>query len=67
VDAVDVGGERGGVAADDAPSDAPAGCQIILGQPAESDARNIRRNASERYMFFAVIENQLVVNFVGEN
>ena len=60
------------VSGNDAPSDAPAGNQIILRHASESDAGNVGRHGGEgdvrRFVFFRiVIENELVVNFIREN
>ena len=67
VDALDVGLERRGVAAGYAPTNAPARREIILGKSSEGNAGNIGRNAGEGDVLFAVVENQLVVNFVGKD
>src|SRR6202035_4627350 len=57
---------RHSIAAHDSPADAPAGSKIIFGKSAKGDDRNIRRDRCHRDML-VVIENELVVNFVGKN
>src|SRR5581483_6567827 len=54
------------IATDDAPSQAPSGCEEVLGHAAEGDHRHIGRNRSHRNTF-VTIEHELVVNLIGEN
>src|SRR5215472_8064842 len=55
-----------GVAGDDAPSDAPSGNEIVFRHAAKRDAGYVGCNGGEGGMW-SVFENQLVVDFVGED
>src|SRR5689334_22697964 len=54
------------IAAHDSPTDTPAGCQVIFREATESDNGNIGCDGRNRDLL-VVIENQLVVDFVGED
>src|SRR5579872_6656188 len=55
-----------GVAADNAPSNAPSGRKIIFRDPTEGDSGDVGSNGSEGDVL-VVVEDQLVVNLVGED
>src|SRR5208282_4901806 len=58
--------DDGSVAAGNAPSNAPSGGKVILGQSAESNDRQIGRDRGHGNMGI-VVDNQLVVNFIGKD
>ena len=66
VDPLDVRFDRGRVAAHHSPAHSPAGNEIAFREAIESHYRNVRRQGRERNMRL-IVENQLVVDFVGKN
>src|SRR5208337_4165470 len=66
VHAFEVRLDDGSFAAGNAPSHAPSGGEVILGQSAERNDRHLGRDRSHGNMG-VVIDNQLVVNFIGKD
>ena len=66
VDALKIWLDDGGFAAGNAPSDAPSGGEVILGQSAESNDRHVGRDGGHGDVR-VVINNQFVVNLIGKD
>src|SRR3981081_3870459 len=66
MDAFRVRLHRGRFAGNNAPTDAPSRDKVILRHSTEGDAGNVRRDRSKGNVR-CVLENELVVDFIGEN
>src|SRR5207249_1739227 len=66
MNAFDIGLHPGGVAADDDPSDAPTGSEVVLRQSAEGDDREIRRDCRERDVLL-IVKDEFVIDLISEH